>query len=371
MARHVAIVGLLAGCGFHGPPLGGGEIADAAPVSGCTAGFLDLCAQAAPTTTFEVTSSQTINTDTDMRCRPQGQVSGGNACLIYATSVAIRLGATLSATGSRPLAIASTSTLTVDGAIDVASHDAQRGPAANAAACSFTATPASDSGGGAGGAGGSFGQAGGDGGSGDANDNGVPVGSAAPGRRGATSAVSALRGGCRGQAGGDEGGGGLHGVGGEGGDSGGALYLFARDRISVSGSIRATGAGGAGGGGMSGGGGGGSGGMVVIESGQVVVSGQISANGGGGGQGGGTNGILRIPGNPGRHGALGTAAAPGGSGALLGDPGFGPGGSGGAGTAAAAGTSADFGGGGGGGGAGIIVVRGAAQVSGVVSPAAL
>src|ERR1051325_6425077 len=146
MGRLLALASLLAGCGFHGPPL----VADDMPGDGpaeCTAGFLDLCAQAAPTTPLDLTISETINTDLDLRCRPQGQVGGGDVCLLYATSVMIHGGVTLSATGTRPLAIASTSTFALEGAIDVSSHAGLRGAAADAAACNFAAMPASDTGG--------------------------------------------------------------------------------------------------------------------------------------------------------------------------------------------------------------------------------
>lgn len=370
MGRLTALAVLIAGCGFHSEPAPGEP-----PGDGC-AGFLDLCAQAEPTTMFEVAGGQQmINTDKDPRCDTLTQAGGVNVCLIYATAVVIDGSATLTATGQRPLAIASTSTLTLEGTIDVGSHGGQQGPGADTAECSFAGMPANDTGGGGGGAGGSFTLAGGDGGSGDQNNNGSPSGPALPGKHGAITAISALRGGCPGQAGGDEGGGPGSGRGGRGGHSGGALYLFARDSIAISGNVRATGAGGAGGDGLAGGGGGGTGGLIVIESPSIMSSGRISANGGGGGQGGGVSSeglfkpSMRVPGNAGQDGDLGATAAAGGAGAANNDPGFGPGGAGGAVTAAASGTTADFGGGGGGGAAGVVMIRSKQpQLSGVISP---
>jgi len=346
---------------------------DAVVDAPCVAGFLDLCSQTVQPMTLNITNGQTIKTDSDSRCHTYTQASGGDVCLIYVTSVTITGGGLLTVTGSRPLALASSSTMRIDGMIDVGSHGGQRGPAADDAACMFAGNPASDTGGGGGAAGGTFTLAGGNGGIGDKNDNGPPTGTATAGTHGATTTISVLRGGCPGQAGGDEGGG-SNGRGGAGGHSGGGLYLYARQSLTITatGRVRATGAGGAGGEVLAGGGGGGTGGLVVLESPSLTISGQISANGGGGGQGGGLSGPQHdklTSGNGGRDGDLGTTAAAGGSGAGGNDPGFGPGGAGGALTAAVDGTTADFGGGGGGGAAGVIkLLSGQQQVSGTLSP---
>jgi hypothetical protein len=378
MRRLAALAPTIAGCGFHtsgipGEPGGVGDDGDGdGDPPPCATRFLDLCAQTEPSDAFEVTSSQALDTDADPRCRALAQPGGGEVCLIYATEVEIAGTATLTAIGGRPLAIASMSALRVEGAIDVSSQRDQRGAGADAEGCSFAGNPATDSGGGGGGAGGSFALAGGDGGTGDGNNNGPPGGPATAGKHGPVAAITGLRGGCRGQSGGDEGGPGDTGVGGAGGHAGGALYLFARDLVAISGSVRATGAGGVGGGGMAGGGGGGSGGLIVIESRSIMSSGLISANGGGGGQGGGAVaipfGAERVPGNRGNDGALAATPAAGGSGAADGNPRFGPGGAGGAADGAVAGKTGDFGGGGGGGAAGAILIRGQAQLSGMISP---
>lgn len=386
-ALPAALLAVIAGCSFsaHAPSNPGGDDTPgvdaavpgdvAASIDGaaaCVRGFLDLCTQAAPSTALDITNAQSINTgpsNTDPRCRTLTQPGGSDVCLIYATAVTITGNGSLTATGSRPLAIASSSTLTIDGALDVGSHGPQRGPAADAMGCTFATVPELDRGGGAGAAGGSLTQPGGDGGIGDSDNSVDPDGTAAAGTHGATIKITVLRGGCAGQAGGDEApGGGANG--GAGGHAGGALYLFARQSLTITGDVRATGAGGGGGQVQAGGGGGGTGGLVVIESPSITISGRVAANGGGGGQGGGRLNQNDISGNPGTDGAMGTTAAAGGSGVASGDPRFGFGGAGGATTAAVGGTTANFGGGGGGGAAGVIELIGTTQLSGsTISPA--
>jgi hypothetical protein len=385
--RWLYALALASGCGFeHGMPVAqsGGDdtpVIDAPQGSGdpgaeptaCTPGFVDLCGQAPPTMSLDVQTSATINTDTDPRCRTVTQTNGGPICLVYATSVSIGAGATLSATGSRPLAIASTSTMTISGNIDVASRrsDNKIGPGADGT-CAFSATPEIDSGGAGGGAGASFGAVAGNGGRGDSDTSLGADGDAAPGLAGPVLTPTALRGGCRGQTGADESGAGNDG--GAGGHSGGALYLTATGSLSIAGQVRASGAGGTGGQAQAGGGGGGSGGMVVVEAPTIAIAGTIAANGGGGGEGGarvangGGGGSTDITGQPGADGGTTTTPAAGGTGN---DTRFGFGGNGGAGsTAATAGTTSIVAGGGGGGAVGIIKLIGAATVTGTVTPSA-
>jgi len=332
---------------------------------------LNLCGQPDPTLTINITDAQTIDPGRDLNCRKLTQAGGSDVCLLYATSVTITSTGSLTAFGSRPLAIASVSTMTIDGLIDAGSHGQQRGPGASVTTgCSFARSPADDLGGGGGGAGGSFTLSGGDGGTGDNDNSANPPGTAQSGLHGATPPINLLRGGCAGQTGGDEANTNCSCRGGRGGDSGDALYLFARQSLAISGNVRVTGAGGSGGEVQAGGGGGGSGGLAVMESPSLTISGQISANGGGGGQGAGP--IINVgnfSGNPGTDGALGTTAAAGGSGAFNGDVRFGFGGAGGALTAAVSGTTADLGGGGGGGAAGAIkLLSPQQQVSCTISP---
>lgn len=376
------------GCGFeHGAassntgddmPVIDGSIADGetpihpgAEPTPCQPNFLDLCGQAAASMTLDAPGIDSINTDTDPRCRTLTQTGGGAVCLVYVSSASIS--GQLIATGSRPLAIASTSTIMITGVIDVASRraDNKTGPGADDT-CSFAATPQMDTGGGAGGAGGSFGAKGGNGGTGDKDDSLGNDDEATPGLAGPLLTPTVLRGGCRGQAGANESAQG--GNGGAGGHSGGALYLYAATSITMGGGavIRASGAGGGGGGVQAGGGGGGTGGMVVVESPQITIAGTIAANGGGGGEGGTRAGTVinpvTIAGKPGSDGT-GTAAPAGGGNSN--DDRIGAGGAGGAAsTAAVDGGSGTSGGGGGGGGVGIIKLLGTSTVSGTITPPA-
>jgi len=376
MGRLLALLVLSAGCGFSSPAASS-QVSDAAQGSDgapCVPGFLDLCNQTAQSTSLNFTSAKMLDTDRDQLCHRISQPGGGEVCLVYATVINITSTGSITAFGSRPLVLASSSTMTIDGTIDVGSHagpnGGQRGPGANAmTGCTFAGNPADDSGGGGGGAGGSFTLPGGDGGTGDNDNSSPPTGTAAAGLHGATTTISVLRGGCAGQTGGDESTMFGSGRGGRGGSSGGALYLFARQSLTITGNVRATGAGGGGGDVQAGGGGGGSGGLVVIESPSITISGQISANGGGGGQGGGRISGNDFSGNPGTDGNLGATAAAGGSGAASGDQRLGFGGAGGALSAAVNGTTEDFGAGGGGGAAGAIKLLGQQQVSGAISPA--
>jgi len=369
-----AVLALLVGCSFDQGVIArgdaGGSTADATPdalAGTCHATFLDVCGAPMPDRGLRIAGAETIDTDTDPRCSELAQVGGMPVCFIYATSVVIDPGGSLTATGSRPLAIASASVMTIAGTIDVSSRrGAKPGPAASDAACAFASAPEADTGGGGGGAGGSFGAAGGAGGTGDTDNSQGNDGSAIAGLPGTAVTLTVLRGGCRGQAGANEDDSG--GKGGEGGHSGGALYLYATRSIQLTGTIRATGAGGSGGQVQAGGGGGGSGGLVVIESDAIALGGNasISANGGGGGEGGARVAQSPVNGQPGADGALGTTPAAGGIGT---DNRFGYGGAGGAGaTAAAPGTSSVVGGGGGGGAVGIIKLIGLASGNAVVSP---
>jgi hypothetical protein len=333
----------------------------------CAATFIDVCAQSPTEGDIDIAGATTIDTDTDPRCTTVTQAVGSSICLIYASSITIQPTGTLTVTGSRPLAIAATSTMSIGGSIDVSSRrsDGQRGPASDDPACAFQRVPEQDLGGAGGGAGATFGGVGGNGGTGDTNSSIGADGDAPPGLAAPMAALDGLHGGCRGQQGANESATG--GVGGPGGHGGGALYIYAPQRIDLSGAIRATGAGGEGGEVQAGGGGGGAGGLVVLESVEIAVSGQISANGGGGGEGGVRVGSTPVHGVPGTDGDFGTAPAPGG---VSSDPLNGFGGPGGAGTSpAVVGTSSDAGGGGGGGAVGMIRLLGSTiMLSGIVSP---
>ena len=251
-------------------------------------------------------------------------------CLVAATELSVT---SLRVTGSRPLVLVATGSITVDGVLDVASRRTATGFELGAAASSPACVPGQTPSAGGGGPGGSFGGRGGNGGAGTLN-----VAESA-----FATSITAFRGGCAGLDG--------DGSPASGGPSGGAVYLLARTQITVTGSINASGAG------AGPGGGGGSGGMIGLEAPVVSVSGAVFANGGGGGEGGGA---------PGANPSNATTPAVGGSG--------GEGGDGGTGSASttrtgAAGQSAALGGGGGGGGAGVIVIIPMQVTGGTLSPA--
>jgi len=254
----------------------------------------------------------------------------------------------LRAVGDHPLVVASWSTATVAGTLDVGSYrgDSTPGAGSNPTTCASHAPQAGQTvgiaGGGGGGAG--FGDDGGAGGAG--NVGRVPGG--AGGAR--VSVPVAIRGGCHGAGGGDSGG--------SGGYGGGALQLTARTAIEVAatGKLLAGGAGGQGGSaGQRGAGGGGSGGYLGLEAPTVtlVAAAILAANGGGGGEGS----SVALDGNSGIDGQAAAKAASGAYGTATG----GNGGAGGwrdntAGTPGAQDPSVG-GGGGGGGGVGFILVR--------------
>lgn len=194
-----------------------------------------------------------------------------------------------------------------------------------------------------GGAGGSFGGVGGNGGRGaDSGGTGATAGAAS-----VSQTLSPLRGGCAGSSGGN---------GTNLGRGGGAIQLWARGTVNITGRILAAGGPGTvtpiyGGGG----GGGGSGGAILVEGSAVSfgASALLAANGGSGAQGAGTNN----PSRPGVYGSFDVTTVNGGSGGSQ------CGGVGGVGAARSAGATAGetggvnpacqlngYGGGGGGGG---------------------
>ena len=290
-----------------------------------------------------VTLDGAVNTDGAM-C---ATVSNTLACVIAGTTVTIPLGATVTVTGTKPLVLLATQTLTIDGTLDVASKIVgdQVGAAANDAGCNAGTAPGALGGG----AGGSFGAAGGNGG----NPNGGTAGAAAP--------PSALRGGCRGQDGSEQ----VADTRGIGGNGGGVVYLIAETAIAIgaTGVVNASGAGGSNGvSDLAGGGGGGSGGLIGLDSPSVTNAGLVFANGGGGGEGSGNS-------NPGRAGSDPVNASPASGGSGLSGNG-GDGGNGGAGATGIGGPGiqASDGGGGGGGVGAIRVFRGSAAIGGQASP---
>lgn len=334
----------------------GGVDVDTMPGHCYGTGLVTACFDAVPTGSITVTTNTTINTDTDERCAPT--LNAVPACVVAAESITVNGGLFLAATGTKPLVLVATQTITVDGTLTVGSFRQLNfvGAGSDMPGCDTGVAP----GGSAGGAGGSFGGMGG---------NGGAVGTA--GMAGATLAVTELRGGCSGQPGGDA----TAPLGpGAAGRGGGALYLIAETSIAVAGTVSAGGGGGGGGaaGASAGGGGGGSGGFIGFDTPALMIAGSAHANGGGGGEG-----SSQAAGAPGGDATSATNQAQGGTGGTS----FGAnGGDGAAGTMlnGEAGSNTCGGacttptsGGGGGGGAGVIKLYRATSASGggTISPA--
>jgi hypothetical protein len=304
-------------------------------------GFGASCFVMPPTGSVDLTP-QTFVTDASAMC--SSSVMGNPPwCVIAAADITINAGL-FSATGTKPLVLVATGSITVTGTLDASTKRGGQTGAGSVTTSSSLCDPGTAPGNNGGGAGGTFAFSGGTGG----NGGGSP---------GAVKPTNAMRGGCPGEDG-------KSGTFGAKGFGGGAVYLIAGTQIMVTGAINASGAGGsAGQSGGGGGGGGGSGGLVGLDAPAVMSTGFIFANGGGGAEGSGNS----TPGANGNESVNG-AAAPASANVSNG----GEGGAGGATTPAGNGTNAPtFGGGGGGGGAGAIRLFQATTIggAGVVSPA--
>jgi hypothetical protein len=295
----------------------------------------------------------TLDTGTSTKClatQPAGWTTRGQpeSCFVVGTTVNI---AGLDVTGTRPLVIVATDSITVSGLLDVASHVGagtapKAGPGSPFGGCVLPlANPTISNSGGGGGAGGSFMSRGAACGAGNNQQMGNTGGIAG---NPLTQNPVALRAGCAGQAGGSG-----AAAGGVGGAGGGAVYLVAGNTVTITdtGIINASGAGAAPAGNHGGGGGGGAGGMIVLAATSIsAANGKLLANGGGGGAG--TN---NGNGNPGNDPVATTPLTPAAS--VTGPSNCCSGGSGFAqGSPAVAGVDGDatLSGGGGGGGAGFI-----------------
>ena len=358
----MALLALVAACGFTGNHKGDGGVGDDdAPneFPFCYGSFPKVCFQVAPTDARTFTDAITvIDTASTMQC-DQGNDQKDHYCVVAGNGFTINNAQKLAAHGSKPLILLSTTMFDLSGDIDVSSSRngiQTKGPGADPAECAMGAPPVGSSGG----YGGSFHGKGGVGSEGNTSDG---VGGTAP--EPLAPFPSTLRGGCPG------GGGNTIGALGEGsGGSGGGAVAIIATQVHINGRINASGEGGRGGpGSKSGGGGGGSGGMIVIDSSMIQHDSRaaIWANGGGGGQGGGT-GMGGSSGNESTGPSVGALAstgtaigANGGGGSvgavLMGGTGISDAGSGG-------------GGGGGGGGAGFVHVQGITDLL-IVSPTSI
>lgn len=220
--------------------------------------------------------SGTLDTTTSPLCaaaQPPGWVGAGQppSCFVFAPQITINT--TLDVTGARPLVLAATDSIDVRAVLDVASHPLKVGPGALSATCAaFPGVPDAGPNGGGGGVGGPF-MTGGGGGGGHGTTGGL-------GGVGGSGQSLTLRAGCDGQRGGTG-----DVAAGPAGRGGGAVYLVAKNTITITGGINASGGGATGGGNSSGGSGGGSGGMIKLFASTIASSGALIANGGGGASG--------------------------------------------------------------------------------------
>jgi len=275
--------------------------------------------------------------------------------VVVLSSLDVALNATLRVRGSFPVVFAVYGGAAIHGIIDAAAGAGRApgsdDPIACAAGFGGPGQDSTNSGSGAGGgAGAGFGAKGGDGGDGHGGGHGVH---GTHGGANGSVTLSPLQGGCHGGRGGDAD---MGGSGGDGGLGGGAVQIVARDLLTVTGRIIASGGGGRGGSvatngvGRSGGGGGGSGGAILLEANDLTIDawGALCANAGSGAEG--SDGATR-----GADGAIGTCSTTDGATTINSLQNGGDGGGGGfAGNAAGMGGGGGAMGGGGGGGGGSV-----------------
>jgi hypothetical protein len=253
---------------------------DGPPGESCLgAGLATVCypADGVPTGEYRPQPGS-LSTGVDANCdRIFTQTTGPELCIKHAATIVIE--GDVAWTGSRPLVLIATQTITIAAS---AVLDVSRGAGGSGTGCMSPSTGEPDTatgasaGAGGGGAGG-FSIDGGFGGNGQGSGDG--------GTAGGMIALESVRGGCPGAKGGNS----SAGDGGTRGDPGGGVYLIAGDSIQIDGDILANGGGGQGGANKAGGGGAGSGGLIGLDAPTVTMgaNGTLSANGGGGGEGGG------------------------------------------------------------------------------------
>jgi hypothetical protein len=363
--KRLALLLALGGCdavfGLDTPKIHDGGGSDGSGSADCStkfgsfgkngnAGWFQYCAVPG-VVTFSGTTA--INTDEPGMCASHETF----ACLIEGGT--ITLNGVITVSGTRPLILAASTEIDINGILDVSSSQAANGPGADPLTCPITGTGGTGASGfgGGGGAGGSWSSSGGNGGRGGGGPFAVDGGAAV----GPSNAPTTLLGGCAGGSGGPSTSGS---GGGRGGAGGGAVYLMSPqivlDAASLIESVGMFGTGGVSGGmatGSGGGAGGGTGGLIVFDTAALMlpsVGGLVFANGGGGGAGGdatanGMAGMRSI--GPTMAGSGGKSSASNGGGV---------GGAGALGTAPAGmgsdGTVSLAGGGGGGGGEGFILL---------------
>ncbi len=325
-----------------------GDVIDAVEPSVCRGtGLLEVCL---PPPTIEILKlAGNVDTTVGNGCIAVPQLGGLELCVRHAET--IRIDEVTRVTGTRPLVLVATDTITVSNMLDVSSTSLGRVGAGSAGDCVTGDDGANGASNAAGGAGGSSAFEGGGGGS--------TSGGAIGGTPGPVVLLVTVSGGCSGGRGGTAG----AGTPARGGAGGGAVYLIAGTRIVVTaaGSIHASGAGGQGGPAVNhGAGGGGAGGLIGLDAPTVEIAGTATARGGGGGGGGGTaagengadptgpSGQTRGGGSP----SGGSSGGDGCGGTIGGQPG----------------AATNRGGGGGGGGCGYIRLYGDRVISGATNP---
>jgi hypothetical protein len=238
-------------------------------------GLYPICLDAMPSDAFQW-GDRTIDTSpSNLECLTETHPPSVDACLIAGSE--IQINGIVRVSGPRPLVLLSSTTITVSGTLDAASHVS--GPSSGPGIPAACAPVAEATGSLCGGAGGSFQGAGGNGGIASGCAGGREGQPAAP-----ISPVTAIRGGCPGGQG-DPNSGTARAVPGAGG---GAVYLLAGTSITVvdTGLINASGAGAMAGAGINGpGSGGGSGGLIGLDAPAITVLGSLMASGGGGSSG--------------------------------------------------------------------------------------
>jgi hypothetical protein len=361
MRLWMAFLAVLPACsGFMGPPLtmmgDGGTDSDGTVVPpdgrACFGTLVPVCFSVLPTAPLTLPMDNVvIDTGTSPMCDQNNDRTAG-FCVLAGTSFTLTAAQSIRGVGAKPLVVLSTTTIDLQGSIDVSSTKAATdnlGANANSLMC----TDGTAAMGVSGSFGGSFG---GPGGNGDMIATDL-AGIAALVTM--TDLPTTLRGGC---AGGPAAGT----LGGAGGAGGGAVAIVAGTSINVTGKVNASGSGGHGGGeAKCGGGGGGSGGMIVLDAPTITGAGLVYANGGGGGQGG-TSGAGH-GGDDGHDSTGPTDSNTGGKNTTGGREG-GPGGDGSSGSVLKGGTAPDQagpngGGGGGGGGAGFVHAPGLTSIA--------
>lgn len=255
----------------------GGCLACAPGSSDCAARIIphflpESCNAISLLPSFEILENVTVDTTDDATCTGGiiEQSNGLPICLVHGPSIKIGAGATLRVKGDRALALIADADVVIEGTLDISADLNIPGP------------------------GGSHRRSGGFSGAGFATAGGNDSMNGTGGPAVEDPALGDLL--VAGATAGDSTGGAI------GGGGGGAVAIIGcRGRVSVNGTIDASGGGGAGGRCFKfcgapnqadvSGSGGGSGGYVVIQGAEVAITGQVFANGGGGGAGQQSNNV--------------------------------------------------------------------------------